>query len=352
MRAAFQCGWDASLAVCVTARAKPQAAGGLRRSGGFSLVELLVVIAIIGILIGLLLPAVQAARENARLTECKNNLRNLALAALQFQTAQQRFPPAAQSRVDVGGALPNSVKPPLARHNGISLILPYFEQGNKFDQINFEWDWDHPINDDYTKQNLGGILICPTAPGGREQHHVTDYLAATRIAVPKSGKSLRPLITSGRIDGKNGALDGTRVWDGVLQLDEIEFATATKTIAENKRVRILPAHVSDGLSNTWMWFEGAGKPHVYEGPVFVTEDTSINSRFRWASFRTWMTINDFCGDGQIINCDNISKPYSFHTGGTNIAYADAAVRFHRADMDPQLFVSLLTMAGREIIDAD
>jgi prepilin-type processing-associated H-X9-DG protein len=101
-----------------------------------------------------------------------------------------------------------------------------------------------------------------------------------------------------------------------------------------------------------MWLEGAGKPHVYERRTFQGIDTSANSRFRWASFRTWMVLNDFCGESQIINCDNVSKPYSFHTNGTNVAYADASVRFHLESISPQLVVSLLTMAGREIVDVD
>jgi len=65
-----------------------------------------------------------------------------------------------------------------------------------------------------------------------------------------------------------------------------------------------------------------------------------------------MAINDFCKGTQIINCDNVSKPYSFHLGGINAAFADASVRFHREDLPPQLFVSLLTMAGGEIIGKD
>jgi prepilin-type N-terminal cleavage/methylation domain-containing protein len=324
---------------------------GRRTFCGFTLVEVLVVIAIVGILIALLLPAVQAARENGRLTECKNNLRNLALAALQFEAVHKRYPPAAQTRKDIeGGPLPNSVKPVLSRHNGISLILPHFEQGNKFDEINFDWDWNHPINDDFTKQNLGGILICPSAPDGRERHHVTDYVAATRIVVDEMAeKSLWPLVTAGVIDDKNGAPHDSPVWDGIMQLDEIIYSTQVNKVVGHNRRRVQSGHVKDGLAYTWMWLEGAGKPNLYIGRTFLRVDTSANSRYRWASSSTWMAINDYCNGGQIINCDNVSKPYSFHTVGTNIAYADASVRFHLETMSPQLFVSFLTMAGREVI---
>jgi prepilin-type N-terminal cleavage/methylation domain-containing protein/prepilin-type processing-associated H-X9-DG protein len=322
----------------------------LPKRRGFTLVELLVVIAIIGILLALLLPAVQAAREAARRMECSNHLRNLALATLQFENAQERFPPATQ---EGSPNLPDGVKPPLANHNGISLVLPYFEAGTTFEAIDFDFDWDDPRNEDRTKQNVSGILLCPSAPNGREARHVTDYIAAVRIAVGSS-PSLRPLILTGKIFDKK-VKDGEPQWDGILQRDRLSFDknawNENRLVLDLKntdRRLVRVAHVLDGVSNTWMWFEAAGKPFIYEGRFFIEENTSSNSKFRWASQETWMTINDYCGDGQIINCDNVNKPYSFHEGGTNIAYADASVRFHTDDLDPQLFVSLLTMAGEDI----
>jgi prepilin-type N-terminal cleavage/methylation domain-containing protein/prepilin-type processing-associated H-X9-DG protein len=319
---------------------------------GLSLVELLVVIAIIGILLALLLPAIQAARETARRTQCVNHLRNLALATLQFETQQKRFPPASQEREpDVS----DDIKPPLANHNGISFVLPYFEAGATFEAIDFDYDWDHPRNEDRTKQNVSGILLCPSAPNAREHRHVTDYITAVRVAVSGS-PSLKPLILTGRIDSKGGTDDNQPAWDGILQRDRLVFdkkAWAGGSLVidpkNSDRRRVRGSQVTDGLSHTWMWYEAAGKPLIYRRGNFIEENTSSNSRFRWASPLTWMTINDYCGESQIINCDNVNKPYSFHEGGANIAYADASVRFHSDDLDPQLFVALLTMAGEDAI---
>jgi prepilin-type N-terminal cleavage/methylation domain-containing protein/prepilin-type processing-associated H-X9-DG protein len=338
----------------IGAATRPAAQGPPRLGGptahGFTLIELLAVIAIVGILVSLVLPAVQAARESARRGQCLNHMRNLSLATLNFESTQSRFPPAA---VDRDGTPPDAVKPPVARHNGISYVLPYFEQGTTFERIDFAWDWNHPINVGHTKQNLGGILICPSAPTGRERHHVTDYIAATRIVVKQTAsyRSLKPLIDAGLVDGKGGAADNTPPWDGILQVNRIRLGTGWQIDhAKSDRRLVRAANATDGLSHTWLWFESAGKPEIYEHGIFREEDTSRNSRYRWASSETWMAINDYCGRSQIINCDNISKPYSFHDGGTNIAFADASVRFYNEDIAPQVVVSLLTMAGEELLN--
>jgi len=318
---------------------------------GFTLVELLVALAIVGILIALLMPAVQAAREMSRRSQCLSHLRNLALATLNFDTAQKRFPPAAQERE---GKVSNNVKPPLANHNGISFVLPYFEAGSTFEAIDFDYDWNHPRNEDRTKQNVSGILHCPSAPGGREERHVTDYLAAIRIAVKPSGsnRSLKPLIAAGFIYCNAKIPDGNREWDGILQIDKMvteKNEDGSLEIVKTDRRIVRAAQVIDGLSKTWMWYECSGKPFIYVGNVLIEENARDNNKFRWASSETWMTINDYCGESQIINCDNVNKPYSFHEGGTNIAYADGSVRYVSDAIATQLFVSHLTIAGTDLI---
>src|SRR5664280_2834655 len=100
------------------------------RPAAFTLVELLVVITIIGILISLLLPAVQAAREAARRLQCQNNLKQIGLALLSYESSNDMFPP---------GGLAGS-----GSTNGYSWwvrILPYVEQGNIFSQLNWQTGW-------------------------------------------------------------------------------------------------------------------------------------------------------------------------------------------------------------------
>jgi prepilin-type N-terminal cleavage/methylation domain-containing protein len=318
----------------------------------FTLVELLVVVAIIGVLVALLLPAVQAAREAARRSQCVNNLKNLTLAALNFESARGYFAPAAQDR---DGEPPVGVKPPLATHNGISLLLPYFEQGSKFQLIDFDWDWDDTTrsqNERHTKQDLGGILICPSAPIVQTNRHATDYCAANRVDA-YGPKSLAPLVVAGLLRGKNGLPEADRAWDNMLQYDFLHFTDPTKS----DRRRTDAGEVTDGLSNTWMYLESVAKPFMFgwyqrtadPAPLFYSgeENRSVNSRFRWASPETWVTINNYCGTSQIINCNNVSQPYGFHPGGILISSADGSVGFYVEEIDPNIFVAHVTMSGDE-----
>ena len=220
-----------------------------RRHGkaGFTLVELLVVIAIIGILIGLLLPAVQSARESARRTECLNNLKNLTLAALNFESGNGYFAPAAQDR---NRRWPAGERPALATHNGITLLLPHFEQGNTLARIDLAWDWNHetkPNNEQFTKQDLGGILICPSSPVIQQDRHATDYIAANRVDIEK----LAPLVTAGLLDDKKGASPKSHKWDGILQKDFLYIRVGNDGRVSVDKKKIGPAANPCGPRSRW-----------------------------------------------------------------------------------------------------
>ena len=132
-----------------------------RNKSGFTLVELLVVIAIIGILIGMLLPAVQQVREAARRIQCGNNLRQVALAALNFESANSEFPP---------GVEQESIQGSFQGHSAFYFMLPFMEQQNVFTTM----DKDIPLNnvaattDELRASAVIPALLCPSDTLGTE----------------------------------------------------------------------------------------------------------------------------------------------------------------------------------------
>lgn len=139
---------------------------------GFTLVELLVVIAIIGILIGMLLPAVQAVRESARRATCQNNLKNLSLACLNFESSRQAFPHGSSFNHE---------------HAWGSEILPFIEQSATHEALDFESAWNSPSNNLLLSQRDLAAFICPSS--NKSYAGKTDYCGIsgswrTTIPVP------------------------------------------------------------------------------------------------------------------------------------------------------------------------
>src|SRR5438874_1179879 len=141
---------------------------------GFTLVELLVVIAIIGVLLALLLPAVQMARESARRMSCQNNLRQLGLALHNFHDAYGGFPPAR-----VNATATSCSWPPF--------ILPYIEQTNLFERYRFDLRWDDAsTNDNGVIQTTIKTFMCPSCPYRKYDRAPIDYPPPNQITTPNS----------------------------------------------------------------------------------------------------------------------------------------------------------------------
>ncbi len=334
----------------------------MERRLGFTIVELLVVIAIIGMLIAVLLPAVNSARETAQRTSCQNNMRNIALATLSFNTTKGHFPPAGTHthRLDKD-SIPQP--PQIAAHGVITRLLPYLDEAAAFGQLDLRYNFNDKVhktasgatNFELTHQDMGGVLICPSAPGGRIDEAPSDYAPVNRV-VPNTG--LKPLIgnviTDRSLKNPQKNPDGSYVvWDGILQFEEVWLENGRYVV---DRRRITTDRVRDGLSSTILFVEDAGRPHCYTGgrrgclsSNGVLVDVTYSSRHNWASWQLYIALNDYCYQSQLINCGNNSQPYSFHTRGINVAKADSSVEFLSDGMDAEAFVSLVTMNGGEVI---
>src|SRR3954447_7595170 len=171
-----------------------------RHQSGFTLVELLVVIAIIGILVALLLPAVQAAREAARRTQCVNHLKQISLALMNFQDTRKHFPPGLSDEPSINWATKVvNTYPNFTELGYIPYILPHMELGNLAVQMSLQVHWNDEPNHSVATNHPLLDFRCPThedvqntyyqPPGGAETEELTNLMShyqAIMGARPKS----------------------------------------------------------------------------------------------------------------------------------------------------------------------
>jgi prepilin-type N-terminal cleavage/methylation domain-containing protein/prepilin-type processing-associated H-X9-DG protein len=220
---------------------------------GFTLIELLVVIAIIGVLIALLLPAVQQAREAARRTQCVNNMKQLGLALHNYNDTFKQFPPGRMSPDWVIGGVPNvnytsysGVSIPAGHWAGYwsvhSHILSFLEESAAYDALNhnaphtglMQTSSGAIVNPNYTAFiSTKGSFICPSDPfGGNGPGGDNCYRANFGGATPYAGGQTRPNNTIGGITGGNGAFTIGR---GMRTADFIDGLSKTAMMAERTR---------------------------------------------------------------------------------------------------------------------
>ena len=293
--------------------------------GGFTLVEVLVVIAIIGLLVALMLPAIQQARESARKTQCANNLKQLGLAMHNYLDAMKSFPPGYVSKVLVdhedGG-------PGWAWG---AMLLPYFEENIVYRHVNFERPVDDPSMEQVRTTSLA-TFICPS---DREFRHVLDIpslhgaehilcrmSAASYVA---SAGTVRPTCKICRdnfdgVFGRNRAIQPRELLDGL-----------SKTLAAGER--------STRWSNATMWgvvpnsaVPDNQQPNKFAaGPAYVLGTTFAEG------------FNIETSDIEQHMVDTYAESFgSDHPGGCFFLFCDAGVRFVWDTTDPAVMNALST----------
>jgi prepilin-type N-terminal cleavage/methylation domain-containing protein/prepilin-type processing-associated H-X9-DG protein len=315
-----------------------------RRRGAFTLIELLVVIAIIGVLLGLLLPAVQKVRDAAARIQCQNNLKQIGLALHNYHDANSGLP---------GNIRPDAVS--TVRVRWVTYLLPYLEQDNMYRNVALNVNWHQPVNLPVFGSQLK-VMECPSAPNGQ----LID-------GAPDSG------WTNIVANGDYAALYG--VDPRLVSLGLIDLASAgleNGAVSRSQKLRF--DDFTDGLSNTLHVTESAGRPNVYRNRRLVltaSGDNRVNGGGWCRPASDLALLIGSSADGAAfpgpcgINCTNgevlgtyphpfygtlgTGQIYGFHTGGVNALFADGSVRFVRQSISIRTLAALVSRNGGEVI---
>lgn len=338
---------------------------GMRSSSprGFTLIELLVVISIIGVLIGLLLPAVQSAREAARATDCKNRMRQLALAAQMHHDALRYFPPARyEARPDSDPSNQCGLETP----TWLARVMPYIEQ----DALAQQWDLSKPWHQHPEKVRtvVPDIFLCPsrrsgTRPLGTRELRTTVSGGGGRLPcgcpIPPRARDVTLNVEGALSDyaGNHGDLtpgatgaptdfyfggNGTGVIISVRP-----DCKDGKAIAPADRVKM--ASVSDGTSNTFLFGEkfvpqNGIATFPEDSPAYDGDHLPASCRLAGPGLRLAHGPNDVLAD--------MFSFGSWHPSGVHFAFVDGSVRMLSVETDTKILGSLANRRDARVVELE
>jgi prepilin-type processing-associated H-X9-DG protein len=289
-----------------------------------------------------LLPAVQKVREAAARTSCQNKLRQIALALHSFE--------------NVNGFIQGSVRTSETGRQGWSLfLLPYFEQTAVFGQFDFTKGWNQGANNSGLVGTRMSTFECPSTPN------------TGRLDAAPEDPNWLPFAASADYATING-VDSRLVNLGLVDNRPDLRGIMPRNLKSKLR------DVSDGLSNTLLFVESAGRPQIWRAGS-MTAGTPPQNRVNgggWCRPASDFELKGASPDGLIlpgpvaINATNgedvlgqyphavygtlgTGETYSFHTGGANVAFGDCSVRLIRSSIPISTFAAQVTRAGREAV---
>jgi len=351
----------------------------IKRSGhAFTLIELLVVIAIIAVLIGLLLPAVQKVREAANRMQCQNNLKQIGLGLHNYHDSYSSFPQAYKPL-----RTPDPTAPAGTGSFGASaftLILPYIEQDNLYQQINIARATLSAVNMPPANPAYSSPIrtfLCPSAPG----NPTTDYSAELANSFNNFGIAVTP--APGLIFGRSDyAPDAGMSAD----IPGININAGASILCQPPDGPVRLTDILDGSSNTIMVVEDASRPAWYGSKGIASQPaiggyTPALSGYTaagpapqgggaWADPLNYIATNGADPSGSGIaagggfmgipaapwtcseNCSNDSEIFAFHPGGSNMCFGDGSVHFIKNGLTMNQMQALLSRRGGENIQFD
>jgi prepilin-type N-terminal cleavage/methylation domain-containing protein len=321
---------------------------------GFTLIEVVVAIAIVGLLLALLLPAVQASREAGRRTQCKNNLRQLGMAFHSYADVARQLPPTYV-------AVRNTILPTFigisGQYDDVNIhtygefLLPYLEQSAIYKQIDFTQPYFSPIDlrpiglANYTANNQAAVaqalstFLCPSAPRAANPYHGTWNDLAIPVPFRVGGNDYGPSNGISRVPP-----------GGLLDFAPVQAGSPIEGVMSNNRPSTKFRDDTDGTSQTALMWEIAGRPDLYRRGQKVGT-TSGGGWTDVLNAENWFHGSSPDGTGSVgpcaINCTNAAETgvYSFHPGGVHVLLVDGSTQFLGENVDIGVFVALVTMQG-------
>jgi prepilin-type N-terminal cleavage/methylation domain-containing protein len=331
------------------------------RRKGFTLIELLVVVTIIGVLIALLLPAVQASREAARQIQCQNNLKQTALACHNYETLNRGLPLLYSSSNQLGW---------------MTQALPFMEQASLYGRYDIALPWFDAANAAAATQRIS-VFECPSDPlphvytatnskfAGQSPNALTTFTVAVTDYFAISGASSATTVKS----PSTIPAGYFHVFPSASTLTDLSGVFgAQSSISACRKL----AEVTDGLSNTAMIGEMSGRPYLYLAsgqqisganfPSYVSTGSAdvaggLALNYGWGAWAhnnnftlgTWSRDGTMQGGDGTINCSNYRGVYSFHVNGACAAFGDGSVRLLGREMSPAVYFALITARAGDVI---